>query len=174
MQAHPRGEQKPGAANHGPGRSGRRVSAIPGALLCLLDTSKNRKQGKVLSACRPFPSLLIHILPVKPPQTFTFLLHLILLRQAPSAAMMVEELSTSLPGFMDQGLLDGQQLRYSRKAQALVAALRARFGDSDVRFAFSGAESLTADSGVYLGGAWVLLMKLGRGKGRGRDPGGRI
>ena len=87
---------------------------------------------------------------------------------------MVEELSTSLPGFMDQGLLDGQQLRYSRKAQALVAALRARFGDSDVRFAFSGAESLTADSGVYSGGAWVLLMKLGRGKGRGRDPGGRI
>ena len=100
-----------------------------------------------LSAGQPLPSLLIHILPVKPPQTSPPLLLCIRPRQAPSAAMMVEELSTSLPGFMDQGLLDGQQLRYSRKAQALVAALRARFGGSDVRFEFSGAESLTADSG---------------------------
>ncbi len=75
------------------------------------------------------------------------LLPTILTRRSISSAAAVEAIASSLPGFADQGLFDGQQLHFGRKAQALVAALNKRFGTKDPRFAFEDLGKLTADTG---------------------------
>ena len=75
-----------------------------------------------------------------------------IIRRPISAATAVDELSSTLPGFADHGLFDGHELHFGRKAQSLVAALRARFALKDPRFAFEGMEKLTADTGTVLYG----------------------
>ncbi|KAG1678253.1 hypothetical protein FOA52_013873 [Chlamydomonas sp. UWO 241] len=80
----------------------------------------------------------------------------------PLAGAFVEELCSSLPGFADAGLYEGQTITYGRKAQALAGALHARFGTSDPRFAFADATSLCGDSGpaavAALRSAGVLVV----------------
>ncbi|KAL6780877.1 hypothetical protein ACKKBG_A08830 [Auxenochlorella protothecoides x Auxenochlorella symbiontica] len=67
------------------------------------------------------------------------------------AGALVGELARAVPGFRDEwaGLAEGSvcSARFQRKAQALVAALAARFGAGDPRFAFRGSDGLALDSG---------------------------
>uniref|UniRef100_A0A7S0S2W2 Queuosine 5'-phosphate N-glycosylase/hydrolase n=1 Tax=Chlamydomonas leiostraca TaxID=1034604 RepID=A0A7S0S2W2_9CHLO len=75
-------------------------------------------------------------------------------RQHPApAAALVSELVESFPGFQDSALYDGATVTFARKAQALVAALAARFGSEDPRFAFADVSALTADSGPLVAAA---------------------
>ncbi|KFM26491.1 hypothetical protein F751_2078 [Auxenochlorella protothecoides] len=67
------------------------------------------------------------------------------------AGALVGELARAVPGFRDEwaGLAEGSvcSARFQRKAQALVAALAARFGAGDPRVAFRGSDGLALDSG---------------------------
>ncbi len=67
-----------------------------------------------------------------------------------SASSLVEELSSTVPGFSDRGLYQDWDVRFDRNAQALISALHARFAATDARFDFAGMDKLTVDSGGRL------------------------
>ncbi|GAX82791.1 hypothetical protein CEUSTIGMA_g10217.t1 [Chlamydomonas eustigma] len=67
-----------------------------------------------------------------------------------TASAIVEELSSTIPGFQDCGLYEGRQVHFNRKAQALVFALSRRFSGEDARFAFPDMDKITADTGPAL------------------------
>jgi hypothetical protein len=67
-------------------------------------------------------------------------------RHQPTAAALLEEVTDSIPGFSDSGLVAGKQVVLHRKALNLVAALHARFASEDARFDFPDIAQLPADS----------------------------
>ena len=77
--------------------------------------------------------------------------HIIIIPLRPPllAASMVEDLTSALPGFLDEGSYADRKLQFNRKAQTLVAALAAKFGGTDSGFAFTDTNCLKADSGRF-------------------------
>ncbi len=97
-----------------------------------------------------------------------------------SAAMFIERLAASVPGFEDRWESeDGRLVVWHRKAQQLAGRLHARFARSDTRFDFSAdVARLTLDSGApmaaVLVGEGVLCLEgdLAAAVAEGSDVGG--